>query len=267
MRKNVLIIPILSIFLAAVVFGAAGGEYPLRSKFPKVKYMTTEALNNSYRNVIIVDVRSQLEFDVIHINSARHIPVTTASFVDEVKALRARNPSSPIVFYCNGHECAKSYEAAELAISKGISDVAAYDSGIYDWVQIHPEKTTLMGKTPAPPQQLISKEKFKKHTLKFAEFMSKTNDPNVLLIDIREPFQRKEIPLFPNLRNIPTDRLVKLLEGSAEFKGQTLLITDAVGKQVEWLQYYLEKYGYTNYYFLEKGVLSAKEAKAVRTVE
>lgn len=267
MKRCALIFPILAVFLAVEVCAASDEEYPLRAKFPKVKYITTESLNKGYSNVIIVDVRSKLEFDVIHINSARHIPVTTASFGDEVKAIRARNPSSPIIFYCNGHECAKSYEAAELAISKGISDVAAYDSGIYDWVQSHPEKTTLMGKTPAHSKQLISKDTFKKHTLKFAEFMSKTNDPNALVIDIREPFQRKEIPPFPNLRNIPTDRLVRLLEGSAEFKRRTLLITDAVGKQVEWLQYYLEKYGYTNYYFLENGVLSTREASAVKIAE
>jgi hypothetical protein len=39
---------------------------------------------------------------------------------------------------------------------------------------------------------------------------------------------------------------------------------DAVGKQVEWIQYYLESEGYTNYYFLDKGVVSAVEAGAVK---
>ena len=33
---------------------------------------------------------------------------------------------------------------------------------------------------------------------------------------------------------------------------------DAVGKQVQWVQYYLEMNGYKNYYFLDKGVAEAK---------
>jgi len=85
-----------------------------------------------------------------------------------------------------------------------------------------------------------------------------------MVIDAREPFQRKEIPQLPGtLRNVPTDRLVELIK-KGEFKENQLLIMDAVGKQVEWIQYYLESEGYTNYYFLDKGFLSAAEAGAVK---
>mgnify|MGYP003502318962 FL=1 len=54
------------------------------------------------------------------------------------------------------------------------------------------------------------------------------------------------------------------MKSKGEFKGNQLLIMDAVGKQVEWIQYYLEAGGYTNYYFLDKGVISAVEAGAVK---
>lgn len=271
MRKFLTLRPVilaLALCLAvAAGFGASDESYPLRARFPKVKYITTEALNKSFNNAIIVDVRSELEYNVIHINAARHVPIANANFVDQVKALRARNPASPIIFYCNGHECAKSYEATELAMAQGTADVMAYDSGIHDWVRSYHDKTTLMGVTPAPKNNLIPKEKFQRRKLDFAEFRSKANEDNTIVIDIREPIQRKDIPLLPNLRNIPTDRLIKVLEGNAEFKGKTLLITDAVGKQVEWLQYYLEKFGYSNYYFLESGVLSARKAQAVKVAE
>jgi rhodanese-related sulfurtransferase len=265
MKKSALICLSLVVSLAAPpVSGAPDESYPLRARFPKVKYITIESLNRSFNNVIIVDVRSDLEYNVIHINGSRHVPIANANFSAEVKALRAGDPASPIAFYCNGHQCAKSYEAAELAMALGIGRVIAYDSGIHDWVQSFPDKTTLMGVTPAPKNKLIAKEKFQRRKIKFAEFVRKSKEENAVVIDIREPFQRKEIPDFPNLRNIPVDRLVKVLEGNAEFKDKTLLITDAVGKQVEWLQYYLEKYGYTNFYFLENGVLSALAAKAAK---
>ncbi|HEU0265195.1 MAG TPA: rhodanese-like domain-containing protein, partial [Geobacterales bacterium] len=99
--------------------------------------------------------------------------------------------------------------------------------------------------------------------LKLADFKAKAQGENVVVIDIREPFQRQEIPDLPKMRNIPSDRLVQLL-ASHEFKGKQLLIFDAVGKQVEWLQYYLVNYGYKNYSFLDSGVLSAKEAGALK---
>ena len=120
-----------------------------------------------------------------------------------------------------------------------------------------------MGKTPAPPAKLISREMLAKRKISFAEFKKKAEGPDAIVVDIREPFQRKEIPQLPQLRNIPSDRLVELIS-KGEFKGKQLLITDAVGKQVEWIQYSLEQHEYTNYYFLEKGVLSAIEAGAVK---
>ena len=62
---------------------------------------------------------------------------------------------------------------------------------------------------------------------------------------------------------MPMDRLVKLLK-KGEFKDKQMLIFDAVGKQVRWLQYHLEDNGYSNYYFLNKGVLGAAAAGGVK---
>jgi rhodanese-related sulfurtransferase len=254
---------LVAVFSFAAVSVAEEG-FPLRAKFPQVKYMTTEALNKDYQKVIVVDVRSKIEFDVIHVNKAVHEPIATAMFANNLEKIRSKTGELPIAFYCNGHSCAKSYEAADLAAKAGFQNVYAYDAGIPDWVKAHPEKTTLMGKTPANAGQLISKEMFEKRTISFAEFKKRAASPDAMVIDAREPFQRKEIPQLPGtLRNVPSDRLAELIK-KGEFKGNQLLILDAVGKQVEWIQYYLEAGGYKNYYFLKKGVLSAIEAGAVK---
>jgi len=244
---------VLAIGLAA----AADGGFPLREKFPKVTPMTTEALHRDYQNVLIVDVRSKIEYDVIHINKAVHIPVTTAMFIKDLAKVRGKDGPTPIAFYCNGHTCAKSYEAAEQALAAGYKNVYAYDAGIYDWVKAHPDKGTLMGKTPVPTNQLISHEMLASKMIQYQDFQKKAQNPAAVVVDIREPFQREKVPQFPALRNIPSDRFAELIK-TGEFKGKELLILDAVGKQVEWIQYYLEKYNYTNYYFLDKGVAGAK---------
>ncbi|QWV95521.1 hypothetical protein KP004_10240 [Geomonas oryzisoli] len=258
MKKNVVVMlmGLICLMLAAGASLAAEG-YPLRAKYPKLKYISTEELKKDYARAVIVDVRSKLEFDVIHIAKAVNVPVAQKTFENEIKELRSKNEAGPMVFYCNGHTCEKSYEAAEQATTGGIHNILVYDAGIHDWVQANAQKTTLMGETPAVKSKLIPAEKLKSHKIKYAEFSKKAQAADAICIDIREPFQRKEIPKLPRLRNIPSDRLVQLLSGT-EFKGKTLLITDAVGKQVEWIQYYLEKYGIKDYYFLENGVLSAK---------
>jgi len=234
-------------------------SFPLREKFNKIKHITIEALNREYEKTIIIDVRSKMEFDVIHINKSVHIPVDSNLFIKNLEKVREKSGSIPIVFYCNGHTCAKSYEAAEYAMDAGFLNAYAYDGGITDWVNAHPEKTTLMGKTPATMEKLITHEMLAKRKISFAEFKKKAENPHAIVVDVREPFQRKNIPQIPQLRNIPSDRLVEMI-AEGELKGNQLLILDAVGRQIEWIQYYLEQHGYTNYYFLEKGVLSAEEA-------
>lgn len=241
---------------------SADEGFPLREKFNKVKYITIEALNREYEKTIIVDVRSKIEFNVIHINKAVHIPVGTNLFIKNLENVREKSGSIPIVFYCNGMTCAKSYEAAEYAMEAGFLNVYAYDGGVSEWVNVHPEKTTLMGKTPAPREKLITPEMLAKRKISFDEFKKRAENPHAIVIDIREPFQRKNILQIPQLKNIPSDRFVEMI-AEGELKENQLLILDAVGKQIEWIQYYLEKYGYTNYYFLEKGVLSAEEAGRV----
>lgn len=246
---------VLSVFFSVAVSFAE--DFPLRAKFPKVKYVSTETLSKDYNQSVIVDVRSDLEYDVIHINKAVHIPVAQATFIKDLEKVRGKDSDKSVIFYCNGHTCAKAYEAAEQAMDASFKNVFAYDAGIHDWVKVHPEKTTLMGVTPAPKNKLISKEALAKKKISMDEFKRRAEAGKAVVIDIREPVQRKVIPSFPKLRNVPSDRLLPLL-AKGEFKGNDLLIFDAVGKQVEWLQYYLEKYGYSNYSFLKDGVLSAK---------
>jgi len=262
----------LVLVLLAGVATAQGREgFPLRATYPDVTPISTEELSVDYPGAIIIDVRSKIEFDVIHINKALHIPVSQSNFLVALEKVRGKQAPETLVFYCNGTTCAKSYKAAQLAQDSGFVRVFTYDAGIYAWCSDHPELTTLMGRTPAAREKLIADESLQAKKLAFPAFKDKAGQLGVMVVDIREPFQRAKDPELPqnrmlaldNVRNIPSDRLVPLLE-KKEFQDQTLLITDAVGKQVQWLQYYLEENGYRNYYFLGGGVLEAAEAGGVR---
>lgn len=255
--QNVAVRGVLTFLLIGAVWCAVASAeeegFPHRAEFPDVPYLSTEELASGYDDVITVDVRSQTEFDVVHILKARHAPIANTSFGSLLEGFRGKTAPQKIAFYCNGHTCKKSYEAAQQAMALGFQNVYAYDAGIFDWIAAYPDKAVLLGETPVPQEKIISEEAFHAKTLSVEEFTKRAKDPNVILVDIREPFQRDVVPALPQIRNIPLDRLIGLLK-DGEFKDKDLLIFDAVGKQVNWLQYHLEDQGYKNYFFLRKGV-------------
>lgn len=257
--------------VATFTTGAIAADFPLREKYPNVQPISTLELDNTYSNALIVDVRSDIEFNVIHIGKAVHIPITEGSFLATLEKLRPKQGAQPITFYCNGITCAKSYKAAQEATEAGFKNLFCYDAGIPEWVEKHPEKTALMGKMPAAKEKLISAAMLKQHMIPYSEFARRSALSGAMVIDVREPFQRAKNPELPQnrllklsgVREIALDRLVPML-AEKKFQDKELLITDAVGKQVQWLQYYLEDNGYSRYAFLDKGVLAAADAGAVK---
>lgn len=268
MNKWITLLTLLALSFSATALAA---DFPLRAKYPDVKPISTSDLNAQYDAILVVDVRSQIEYSVIHVNGAANIPVASASFLGDLEKLRPKGATKPIAFYCNGTTCAKSYKAAKQAMEAGFANVFCFDAGIPEWVETHPEKTTLMERTPAPKEKLIANSALDAHKIDFATFKAKAAEKGSMVIDIREPFQRAKNPelpqnrllALPGVREIPLDRLVPLIK-QKKFQDKHLLITDAVGKQVRWLQYYLEDNGYSNYAFLDKGVLAATEAGGVK---
>ncbi len=230
----------------------ADDSFPYRGDFD-VEVVEIEDLNAQYDDFIIVDVRSSFEFNVVHIAKAINISISKATFGAELEKVRGKTDAQKIAFYCNGHTCKKSYKATKKAKELGFENIYAFDAGIFDWIKVHPDKGVLVGETPVRADKIISKDDFDSRLLSFDEFSTKAGEAGSMVIDVREPFQRDIIPEIAKIRNIPLDRLLGLLK-KGRFKNKHLLIFDAVGKQVKWLQYHFEANGYTDYLFLEKGV-------------
>jgi rhodanese-related sulfurtransferase len=249
-----------ALWATAIAFGAGlttAQDFPLRAKYPMVKPISTAELAASPQAVVF-DVRAVDEFDVIHIANCINVPVAKASFLPDFEKAAKNQKDALIVTYCNGVTCEKSYDAAAKAIKAGYANTKVYDEGIMAWAKAQPGKTTLLGKTPLDPKKLISKDAFEAKRLPLAEFEKRSAQPSAFLIDSRDAMQRKVIPAYlAKAANFPFDKLVAQL-ANAQFKeklqGKTLFIVDAVGKQTQWLQYYLEDADYKDYYFLKDGV-------------
>jgi len=166
------------------------------------------------------------------------------------------------VFYCNGGTCKKSYEAAELAMKAGVSNVFAYDAGLETWTSKYPEFSVLLGKSPVNAAEFISKDTFKQRLISPQDFEARL-EKGAVVLDIRDLRQR-DVALFP-MREMraPLDDSKKIADAVEEARKskKTLLVYDKVGKQTRWFQYYLEKQGVKDYYFMDGGSEGYYEAK------
>ncbi len=250
---------VLASVLGLAAFSVAR-EFPYRKDYPTVPPIESEVLFKEYEvdKAIIVDVRSSIEYDVIHPEGAVHIPLSNANFIEQVEELRNYNPEKNLAFYCNGITCLKSYEAARKALEAGINNCYVYDAGIPVWASIYPEKTLLLGKELIDPdKQLISKPAFKKKCLPFKKFKSNAKSKKSIVIDVRDSIQRtKKLRGLKKVKKIPLDKFIPNFVEKKVHRDKSLLIFDQVGKQVRWLEYYLVANGYKDYHFLAGGATS-----------
>ncbi|KPJ90387.1 MAG: hypothetical protein AMJ53_13695 [Gammaproteobacteria bacterium SG8_11] len=256
MRKVVFALLIISFGLSGLATAADSG-FPGRQEFPKIPVYEMAQLHSSFQDVVIVDTRSHYEFDTLRIKGSINIPVAEDTFEQNMANLRART-SKPIVFYCNGRTCYKSYIAVKKSLEVGIKDTYAFDAGVFEWVNSYPNQGELLGKSPVNLKNLIAANKFKARLLDPDAFSEKASDmgANSMVLDVRDKFQRAGVGFFPGKERWVSlddkEKLAKYLKKAKE-SNKTLFIYDEVGKQVQWLQYALEELGIKNYYFMNNG--------------
>ena len=231
-------------------------EFPGRPLFPEVSVIELDELQRRLDEVIIVDVRSAYEYQTLRIKGAINIPLSSKTFVSRMRQLRVSDPR-PIVVYCNGKTCMKSYKAARKCIVNKIDNVHSFDAGVMDWARTYPVHAELLGKGPVDPKRLISSKEFKSHLLSPDAYGEKVANSSAIVLDVRDRFQREALSIFIGRERRAylddTKKLDSFIE-KAKRENKTLLIHDAAGKQVRWLQYYLKDKGVESYYFMDGGI-------------
>jgi rhodanese-related sulfurtransferase len=251
-----------SLFVLAITLPSAlatlegkAPEFPLREKYPLLPTISTEDLL-ALENPVVIDARNAVEYDVIHVDGALNQLVgdMEKKFLDGV---RKHHPDAPIVFYCNGVTCSKSYKAGEKARVWGFDNFFVYDAGIFAFAETAPERAVFFGEAldaKSVGEKLISKEELEKSCKPPAEFIELMRSGDWRIYDVRDKTERQEAPIkVGKMAKVTMDEFVSFLDRGAVPKSK-ILIFDNVGKQVRWLQYYLEKAGVTNYVFLDGGV-------------
>jgi len=231
-------------------------EFPVRKLYPAVPVIEIDDLYKGKDNVIIVDVRSTYEYQTLRMSGALHIPLSSSSFVKEMRDLRNKNPNKTIVVYCNGRTCKKSYKATQKCRDNNISNVIAFDAGIFDWANKYPDEAILLGKIPLDPARLIPKSVFKQKLVSPEKFEAMMARKDIVVLDIRDRFQREALALYPGIEKrvyLDDTELLDKYISQAVRENKTLLVYDAAGKQVRWLMYRIESKGVKNYAFMKGG--------------
>lgn len=231
--------------------------FPGRRIYPHVKAMELGVLKQRFDEVVVVDARTSYEYETIHIKGAENVTVSKRDFEEKIKALYEKVKPKPLVFYCNGHTCMKSYKAATRAQRAGIENVYAFDAGIFDWTKAHPDKAVLLGKSPVNVADLIPKKVFKKRLLEPVEFEKRVATGKYLIVDVRSRLQRAGAGVFAldgeKFASLSDKQRIDWVINLAKKSGKPMLIYDEVGKQVRWLEYYLRRKGIRDYAFMKGG--------------
>lgn len=261
MKKTISMVWLIAAVLFTAGVSAAKSDFPHRSRYKNVTVIEIDDLHRKLGDVIVVDVRSRYEYETLHIKGAANISLSRKDFAAKLKELRNGSKKTLIV-YCNGGTCKKSYKAARKASKGNISNVMAFDGGIYNWASKYPAYSVLLGHSPMRANAFIDSKSFKGRMLGASDFEMRMG-PRAQVLDIRDRAQR-DTQLFPfkekRAQLDEIDRL-KILVTQAKHSGKTLLVYDKVGKQVRWFQYFLEKQGVRNYYFMKGGSEGYYETK------
>lgn len=93
------------------------------------------------QGAVLVDTRTQAEYERLHIDGARWVPYVEKSLkdvvydtkADDFAGLTALDKNKPTVFFCNGAECWKSYKASRAALAAGFKQVYWFRGGMPEW--------------------------------------------------------------------------------------------------------------------------------------
>lgn len=272
MKKSVLVF-LLAVLLSG--FGSAGAEmseeaidklFPNRKYYPGLNYIMTKQMvkDVSAGKYLVIDARPALGYNTLHIKEAINIHSGDTNFIEKFMKAIAKN-DKPIVFYCGGLTCLKSYKASVIAIDelrkKKINrDVYTYDEGISAFAYASPEWVLKNGKDISPENPILDVVKLKKHAKNaedFTRLIDNDEDDQYIILDVREKKQKilRKIFMFKKEYKITVLEPEKIIEflNNVKQSDKTLMVYGAVEKQIESIFQLIQTTGNKKWFYLEGG--------------
>lgn len=241
-------------------------QFPNRKFYPGLNYISTEQLvkdvaDNKY---LVIDARPALGYNTLHIKGAENIHSGDKQFIEKFIE-RINKNNKPVVFYCGGLTCLKSYKASQMALEelsrrKIKREVYTYDSGISAFAYASPEHVLKNGKAISDDNPILDIKKLKQHARSpehFIEIINNDSSNEHLILDVREKSQRilRKLFMFKREKKITVlepEKLIAFLNKTRD-SGKTLMVYGAVEKQIESVFQLIQMTGLKKWYYLEGG--------------
>lgn len=233
MKKNKLIIVML-VSLTCCICSPHG----LLLAADDIPIIETKALKHELDSgapMVLANALSSIEFKDLTIKGSVSIPSSKVAG----NPMLPKDKGTPLVFFCKGSVCIKSFRAAKEAVALGYTNVKIYKAGLPDWVR----KRFPVTRTVKYPKVDIPK-------MYPQEVYEKLDE--VVILDIRGE-ESKQIGEIKHglVMNIPLDDLEE--KYNALSTNEMVVIVDLAGKQVDICGRFLVHKGYTKLAGIEGG--------------
>lgn len=89
-----------------------------------------ELIENS-DDLVVIDARKSSDREKGWIEGSVGLPNTDTNADSLAKVLASK--ATPVVFYCNGVKCGRSFDSAKIAIAEGYSKIYWFRGGMEEW--------------------------------------------------------------------------------------------------------------------------------------
>lgn len=192
----------------------------------------TEKLLNSDKDVLIIDVRSEYEYEKGHLLNAINLPYDDDDFKSELNEIIDYKDKTVLVYCRSGN---RSEKAAVKLVDNGFKNVKNVTDGVdeYDYKLVKVDNIT-----GREAEKMINDDK---------------HDKDLIILDVREPKDFNNGYLL-NAINIPIEDIDKRMDELRNYKSKDIIVYCNTGRKSAEVAEKLVEHGFTDVTNIVDGV-------------
>lgn len=192
----------------------------------------TEKLLNSDKDVLIIDVRSEYEYEKCHLLNAINLPYDDDDFKSELNEIIDYKDKTVLVYCRSGN---RSEKAAVKLVDNGFKNVKNVTDGVdeYDYKLVKVDNIT-----GREAEKMINDDK---------------HDKDLIILDVREPKDFNNGHLL-NAINIPIEDIDKRMDELRNYKSKDIIVYCNTGRKSAEVAEKLVEHGFTDVTNIVDGV-------------
>ena len=192
----------------------------------------TEKLLNSDKDVLIIDVRSEYEYEKGHLLNAINLPYDDDDFKSELNEIIDYKDKTVLVYCRSGN---RSEKAAVKLVDNGFKNVKNVTDGVdeYDYKLVKVDNIT-----GREAEKMINDDK---------------HDKDLIILDVREPKDFNNGHLL-NAINIPIEDIDKRMDELRNYKSKDIIVYCNTGRKSAEVAEKLVEHGFTDVTNIVDGV-------------